>query len=77
MSPTDRNLSNRRASGEEKCEIVELTGQLLKKMITGDLTAVVFLPPQVSQKPPRERISLGARSHEGFEAHEGKTSAEM
>jgi len=27
-------------------------------MITGDLTAVVFLPPQVSQKPPRERIQF-------------------
>jgi hypothetical protein len=46
-------------------------------MVTGYLTAVSFLPPKVLQKPPRERIQFGAYSHEGFEAHEGKTSAEI
>ena len=36
---------------------VELMGELIKKMIKGDLTAVVFLPPQVFQKPPRFLIT--------------------
>jgi len=30
MALTDRDLSNRRASGQKKCEIVELMGELLK-----------------------------------------------
>jgi len=51
--------------------------ELIKKMITGDLTAVVFLPPQVSQKPPREGIHLGLTVTKDLKHTKEKTSAEI